>query len=64
MREVALLGRGKEEKTDWAMTGLNCRPAACKAAALPAELIARSYDQSIGKAQIVYRLMSENKKGH
>ncbi len=25
------------------MTGLNCRPAACKAAALPAELIALRY---------------------
>jgi hypothetical protein len=24
----------------WAMTGLNCRPSACKADALPAELIA------------------------
>ncbi len=29
------------------MTGLNCRPAACKAAALPAELIARNESSMI-----------------
>jgi hypothetical protein len=41
------------------MTGLNCRPAACKAAALPAELIALRIHSRKNKYKI---LSSENRK--